>query len=86
MRREAGHARLHIILILGLLGALAALLTLDGQRHQQAIRDAAADRYPMAGAAGLRVIAAHLADYHSWWFGSYTSMGGLTTSIGAFEP
>lgn len=85
MRREAGHARALIILFLGLLGGLAVLLNPNAQHHQQAIHDAVADRYPVAGAAGLDVIAAHLPDYHSWWFGSYTTMGGRTTSVGAFD-
>ena len=73
MRREAGHARALIILFLGLLGGLAVLLNPNAQHHQQAIHDAVADRYPVAGAAGLDVIAAHLPDYHSWRFGSYTN-------------
>ena len=84
MQREAGRTGIYIISILGLLAGLAALFNPNAQQHQHAIRDAVADRYPLAGAAGLGVVAAHLPDYHSWWLGSYTAMGARTTSVGAF--
>jgi hypothetical protein len=70
-----------IIFLLGLVLALA--LNPSGERHRQAIRDAEADRSPIAGALGLGALKSLVVEYHSLGIASYTSMDDRVISVGA---
>jgi hypothetical protein len=63
---------------------LAAVLNPSAERHREKIREAIADRSPLAGALGLGSLAAFVSDYHPLGVASYTTVNGKTASIGLF--
>jgi hypothetical protein len=73
-----------------LLGAIAALAVAafvsnpSPQRHREKIKQAMAERSPIAGALGLGALAAFVSTYHPLGVASYTTVNGNTVSIGAF--
>lgn len=69
---------------LALLLALAFVLNPSADRHRAAIKEAVAERSPVAGALGLGSLAAFTTTYHSWGVCSYTTSNERTVSIGAF--
>ncbi|HSN33244.1 MAG TPA: hypothetical protein VLU41_11215 [Ideonella sp.] len=54
------------------------------ERHRAKIRDAVAERRPIAGALGLGSLRAFTSSYHSLGVASYTTDGERTVSFGAF--
>ena len=63
--------------------ALAFVLNPSPERHRQKIKEAIADRSPVARALGLGSVAAFASNYHSLGLASYTTAGERTLSIGA---
>ena len=63
--------------------SLAFLLNPSPERHRLKIKDAIADRSPMAGALGVGSFAAFASTYHSLGVASYTTAGERTVSLGA---
>lgn len=71
-------------IILALLALVAAMaLNPSDARHRSAIRDAVAQRSPIAGALGLGAIKAMTVEYHSFGIVSYTSSDDYVISVGA---
>jgi hypothetical protein len=64
--------------------ALAFVLNPSADRHRAAIKDAAAERSPLARVLGVGAMAAFASRYHSWGVCSYTTVSDRTLSIGAF--
>jgi hypothetical protein len=63
---------------------LAMALNPSGERHRAAIREAVAERSPIAGALGLGALTSLVVEYHSVGVASYTLSDGRKTSVGAF--
>lgn len=53
-------------------------------RHREQVRQAVADRNPLAGALGLGAMTAFVTSYHPLGLASYTTVGDRVVSIGAF--
>jgi hypothetical protein len=66
-----------------LLLALAFVSNPSAERHRAAIKEAVAERSPVAGALGIGAIAAFATTYHSWGIYSYTTSNERTVSVGA---
>ena len=64
--------------------AAALVLNPSPERHREAIKEAIADRSPLAGLLRLGSLAAFASTYHSLGVASYTTAGEQTLSIGAF--
>jgi hypothetical protein len=64
--------------------ALAFVLNPSPDRHRAKIKEAIAQRSPLAGAIGLGSLAAFASTYHSIGLASYTTAGDRTLSWGAF--
>lgn len=64
---------------------LAAGFTLNPShdRHREAIKEAVADRRPIAGLLGLGALTALGTQYHHLGVASYTTLDGRVLSIGA---
>lgn len=54
------------------------------EQHRTRIKEAIAERSPVAGAFGIGVITAFTSTYHPLGVASYTTVNGKTVSIGAF--
>lgn len=63
----------------------AFLLNPSAERHRQKIREAVADRSPVAGALGVGAMTAFVSTYHPLVVASYTTVNGKTVSVGAFS-
>ncbi|HVZ43423.1 MAG TPA: hypothetical protein VHA82_06390 [Ramlibacter sp.] len=74
-------ALVSIIVVLAAL-LIAAVLNPSPERHRQKIRDAVAERSPLAGALGLGSLTAFASNYHSLVVASYTTAGDKTLSVG----
>lgn len=62
---------------------LAALvLNPSAERHRNQIKEAIAERSPLAGMLGMGALAAFASNYHSLGVASYTSIHGKTVSVG----
>lgn len=72
------------------LAAVAALVALafvtnpSPERHRDKIKQAIAERSPIAGALGIGALTAFTSTYHPLGVASYTTSGDRTVSIGAF--
>lgn len=72
------------------LAAAAALVVLafatnpSPERHRDKIKQAIAERSPLAGALGLGALTAFTSTYHPLGVASYTTVNDRTVSIGAF--
>jgi len=62
----------------------AFVLNPSPERHREAIKEAIADRSPLAGLLRLGSLAAFASTYHSLGVASYTTAGEQTLSVGAF--
>ena len=62
----------------------AIALNPSAEKHREKIRQATADRHPVAGALGLGALKAFVSSYHSWGVASYTTGNDRVVSIGAF--
>lgn len=54
------------------------------EQHQEKIKQAVAEKSPLAGQLGLGALAAFAASYHSLGVASYTQVNGKTLTVGAF--
>ncbi len=64
--------------------ALAFVLNPSAERHRAEIREAIAERSPIAGVFGVGAITAFVSTYHPLGVASYTTVDGKVVSIGAF--
>ena len=64
--------------------ALAFVLNPSAERHRAEIREAIAERSPIAGVFGVGAITAFVSTYHPLGVASYTTVDGKGVSIGAF--
>lgn len=64
--------------------ALAFSLNPSPERHREEIRQAIAERSPVAGLLGLGAITAFVSTYHPLGVASYTTVNGRVVSVGAF--
>lgn len=62
----------------------AIVLNPSADKHREKIRQAMADRHPVAGALGLGALKAFVSSYHSWGVVSYTEANERVLSVGAF--
>ena len=62
--------------------AAAVVLNPSPERHREEIREAVAQRSPLAGALGVGALAAFVSTYHSLGVASYTTVKDRTLSIG----
>lgn len=63
--------------------AAAFLLNPSPEQHRARIKEAIAERSPLAGALGIGVLKAFASTYHSLGVASYTTVDDSTVSIGA---
>lgn len=71
-------------LVAAALTAAAFVLNPSPERHREKIKQAVAERSPLAGALGLGALAAFTSTYHPLGIASYTTVNGRTVSVGAF--
>ena len=64
--------------------AAAFVLNPSPERHRARIKEAVAQRSPLAGALGVGALTAFASSYHSLGIASYTTIQGRTVSVGAF--
>jgi hypothetical protein len=62
----------------------AIALNPSADKHREKIRQATADRHPVAGALGLGALKAFVSSYHSLGVASYTTSDEQLLSVGAF--
>lgn len=74
-----------LLIIIAFLVALIAAMALNPSdaKHRSAIRDAVAQRSPIAGALGIGSLKAMTVEYHSFGVVSYTSSDDHVISVGA---
>jgi hypothetical protein len=63
---------------------LAFVLNPSAERHRAKVKEAIAERSPLAGALGLGALAAFVSTYHPLGVASYTTVNDRTVSVGAF--
>ena len=66
------------------LTAAAFVLNPSPERHREKIRQAIAERSPLAGALGIGALTAFTSTYHPLGIASYTTVNDRTVSVGAF--
>ncbi|HJV51277.1 MAG TPA: hypothetical protein VJ652_07455 [Noviherbaspirillum sp.] len=64
--------------------ALALLLNPSPEKHRTKIKQAIAQRSPLAGALGVGVMTAFVSTYHSLGVLSYTEVDNRLITLGAF--
>lgn len=64
--------------------AAAFLLNPSPEQHRARIKQAIAERSPIAGALGIGALTAFTSTYHPLGVASYTTVNGRTVSVGAF--
>jgi hypothetical protein len=62
----------------------AAVCNPTPEQHRARIKQAIAERSPIAGALGVGALTAFVSSYHSIGVASYTTVDGKTVSVGAF--
>jgi heme O synthase-like polyprenyltransferase len=72
------------VIAVALIIALAMALNPSPEKHREKIRQAIAERSPLAGALGLGALAAFVSSYHSLGVASYTVVNDRTATVGAF--
>jgi len=72
------------ILVTAAVFVAAIALNPSADRHRQEIRQATAERNPVAGALGLGALTAFVSTYHSLGVASYTTANDQVLSTGAF--
>lgn len=70
------------IAVLAAVVGLAFLLNPSAERHRASIKEAVADRSPVAGVLGVGALTAFASRYHSLGVASYTTAGDRTLSYG----
>lgn len=70
-------------LVAAALVAAAFLFNPSPERHRAGIREAVAERSPLAGALGVGALAAFASSYRSLGVASYTTVKGRVLSVGA---
>lgn len=63
--------------------AAAFLLNPSPEQHRARIKQAIAERSPIAGALGIGALTAFTSTYHPLGVASYTTANGRTVSVGA---
>ena len=63
--------------------AAAFLLNPSAEQHRAKIREAVAQRSPIAGALGIGALTAFASTYHPLGIASYTTANDKTVSVGA---
>ena len=63
--------------------AAAFLLNPSPEQHRARIKEAIAERSPIAGALGIGALTAFTSTYHPLGVASYTTVNGRTVSVGA---
>ena len=63
--------------------AAAFLLTPSPEQHRTRIKEAIAERSPLAGALGMGALTAFASTYHSRGVASYTTVNERIASVGA---
>lgn len=63
--------------------AAAFLLNPSPEQHRAKIKEAIAERSPVAGALGIGALMAFTSTYHSLGVASYTTVNDRTASVGA---
>lgn len=71
-------------LVAAAITAAAFALNPSPEQHRARIRDAIAERSPLAAVLGVGAITAFASTYHPLGVASYTTVNGHTVSIGAF--
>lgn len=71
-----------IVILLAAL-VLAMALNPSGERHRTALREAVAERSPIAGALGLGALTSLVTEYHSIGVASYTVLDDQVMTVGA---
>ncbi|CAN7501047.1 hypothetical protein [Rhizobacter sp. LjRoot28] len=68
------------------LAALVAAFALNpsAERHRSEVRDAVAERSPVAGLLGVGALTAFVSTYHPLGVASYTTVNDRVVSVGAF--
>lgn len=66
------------------LTAAAFLLNPSPEKHRAKIKEAIAERSPLAGALGVGALTAFVSTYHPLGVASYTTVDDRTVSVGAF--
>lgn len=74
----------HVVLIIAVLVAAAALLNPSAEQHRTKIRETVAERSQLATLLRLGDLTAFVSEYHSLGIASYTKVDDEVTSIGAF--
>ncbi len=64
--------------------AAAFVFNPSPEQHRAEIRQAIAERSPIAGARGVGALKAFVSTYHPLGVASYTTVNGRTASVGAF--
>jgi hypothetical protein len=64
--------------------AAAFALNPSPEQHRERIKQAIAERSPVAGVFGIGVLTAFTSTYHPLGVASYTTVNGRTVSVGAF--
>jgi hypothetical protein len=64
--------------------ALAMALNPPPEKHRAAIKQAIAQRSPLAGALGVGLLSAFVSSYHSLGVASYTVVNDRVATFGAF--
>jgi hypothetical protein len=77
-------ASVRLAAIAAALIALAFALNPSAEKHRTQIKQAIAERSPIAGVLGIGALAAFASTYHPLGVASYTTVDGKTLSIGAF--
>lgn len=70
------------VLVVAAITAAAFLLNPSPDQHRAKIKEAIAERSPIAGALGLGALTAFTSNYHPLGVASYTTVNGRTTSVG----
>ncbi len=68
----------------GVLAAVAVATNPSAERHRARIKQAVAERSPVAGVLGVGALTAFVSTYHPLAVASYTTVNGEVVSIGAF--
>lgn len=71
-----------LVLVACAMLAAAFLLNPSAERHRNHIKEAMAERSPLAAMLGFGALTAFASNYHSVGLASYTSIHGRTISIG----
>lgn len=77
-------SKLRAAAFLALLVVVAFLTNPSPERHRAKVRQAVAERSPLAGALGIGALTAFVSTYHPLGVASYTTVDDRVVSVGAF--